>query len=384
MTTAHDAHATPRTRDDNAGTIVVGAGQAGLVMARHLQAAGEPVLVLEGDDRIGDTWRRHYPSLRLFTTPKYSSLPGWRIPVPGFPTGNEMADYLEAYAQRFELPVRTGTRVISVECEGRPFRVSTDRGDVVADRVVVASGAHRRPRMPAFAAELSPHLRQLHSLEYRNAAQLVPGGVLVVGAANSGSDIALESAAAGHPTWLAGRHPGQVPIDIDSRRGRALAPVIMFAFRHVLTLRTPMGRRAHQHSLHHGVNLVRNKLADLDGAGVTRIGRIEAVHDGAPVTADGFVPDVKTVVWCTGSGPDHSFLPDEALGEDGRPRHNRGVSPIDGLYFLGLEFQYALASGTIQGLDRDARHLLTKMRTARRAARRTDSVSARGATSAFA
>lgn len=352
------------------GTLVIGAGTAGLVMARRLQQAGEDLLVLEADARVGDTWRRHYDSLRLFSLPKYSSLPGARIGSSTFPTRDEMADYLEEYVQRFELPVRTNTRVLSVERDGDRFTVRTNHGRITADQVVVATGAHRRPIVPSVAAYLAPTIRQLHSLEYRNVGQLAPGGVLVVGAANSGTDIALEAAAAGHPTWLAGRHPGQIPVDIETRRAQAIVPVIMFAFRHVLTLRTPMGRRVYQQSLGHGVNLIRNKLADLDRAGIERIGRIESTDDGRPATADGVVPDVQTVVWCTGSEPDHSFLPDDALDGNRRPRHTRGVSPISGLYYLGLEFQYALASGTIQGLDRDAGHLLKQMRAARRGAKR--------------
>lgn len=349
-----------------AKSIVIGAGQAGLVMGHRLRAANESVLLLEADHRVGDTWRQRYDSLRLFSTPRYASLPGWRIPTRTFPTRDEMADYLQEYAERFDLPVHTDTRVLAVIPDENGFRVRTNRGELSAERVVVAAGTHRRPRLPALSAELAPSIRQLHSLEYRNPNQFAPGGVLVVGAANSGTDIALDAAAAGHDTWIAGRHPGQIPIDIDTRRGAAIVPVIMFAFRHVLTLRTPMGRRAHEQALHHGVNLVRNKLADLDAAGITQIGRIETVHDGRPATADGLVPDIETVIWCTGSDPDHSFLPESAFAADGRPVHARGVSPISGLYFLGLEFQYALASGQIQGLDRDARYLVKQMRSVSR------------------
>ena len=222
-------------------------------------------------------------------------LPGWRIPTRGCPSRDEMADYLEQYATRFALPVRTGVRVERVTRAGDGFRVETSAGNYLADRVVVATGAHQRPRTPGFAADLDPAIRQLHSLEYRNPGQFAPGDVLVVGAANSGTDIALDAAAAGHHVRLAGRHPGQVPVDIDGRRGRAVVPV----------------------------------------------------------------------VWCTGSDPDHAFLDPSVLDEDGRPRERRGVADEPGLYFLGLDFQFALASATIQGLDRDARYLLRRMRRVR-------------------
>jgi putative flavoprotein involved in K+ transport len=346
------------------GTVVIGGGQAGLVMAYYLQRDGQDFVVLEADERVGDVWRRRYDSLHLFSIPRYASLPGWRIPTQGFPSRNEMADYLEQYAARFGLPVHTGVRVRRVQREDNAFVVETSAGNYRADRVVVATGAHQTARVPAFADDLDPGMRQLHSLDYRNPGQFAPGGVLVVGAANSGSDVALDAAAAGHPTWIAGRHPGQVPVDIDSRRGALVIPIVMFVFKHVLTLRTPMGRKARAKALREGVMLVRNKLADLDAAGVERIGRITGVCDGRPVTDDGPVPDVSTVVWCTGSAADHSFLEDSVFDADGRPEQDRGVAGTPGLYFLGLEFQFALASATIQGLDRDARYLIRRMHRA--------------------
>ena len=349
-------------------TVIIGAGQAGLTMGYHLQRADRQFVLLDADARVGDSWRQRYDSLRLFTLPKFASLPGWRNPAGDYPTRDEMADYLEAYAARFELPVLASTRADSVIAEEGRLRVCTAAGDFVADNVVVATGAHRRATVPGFAAQLDPNIRQLTSMEYRNPDQFAPGAVLVVGAANSGTDVALDAAAAGHDTYLAGRHPGQVPVDIDSKRGRRSQPVVMFVFRHVLTLRTPMGRRMHAHTQQHGVNLVRNKLADLDAAGVTRVGRIESVRDGQPVPVEGALPPVHTVVWCTGSRPDHRFLEVPAFGDDGRPQHRRGVSSVPGLYFLGLPFQFALSSEQIQGLDRDARYLLKQLRAPSRVA----------------
>jgi putative flavoprotein involved in K+ transport len=344
------------------GTVVVGGAQAGLVMGYYLQRRKADFVILEAHPRVGDVWRHRYDSLKLFSIPRYASLPGLRIPGRGFPTRDEFADYLEQYAAHFELPVRTGVRVVRVcrHDDGSLF-VQTTEGDYLADSVVVATGAHQRPYTPDFAAEIAASVVQLHSMDYRNPGQLAPGGVLVVGAANSGTDVALDAAAAGHPTWLAGRHPGQVPVDIDSWRARAFIPVVMFMFKHVLTLRTPMGRKARPDVLTHGVQLVRNKLADLDAAGIVRIGRIAGVDDGQPSTEDGPVPDIATIVWCTGSHPDYRFLDLPSVNSEQRPEERRGVSPEPGVYFLGLEFQFALASGTIQGLDRDARYLVRQM-----------------------
>src|SRR6266545_6169582 len=354
------------------GTVVIGGGQAGLVMGYYLRRAGERFVILEGDERVGDSWRCRYDSLRLFSRPRFPSLPGLRIGVGGCPTRDEMADYLERYAARFELPVRTGTRVTGVSRDGGEFVVRTGTGELRADRVVVAAGSHRLPHVPAFADRLNPSIRQLHSLHYKNPVQLAPGAVLVVGAGNSGTDIALEAVRT-HPVYLAGRHPGQVPVDIDSAKARPVTPVVMFVFKHVLTLRTPMGRSARQQAVGHGVMLVRNKLKHLDAAGIVRLGRIEDVRDGRPATADGQVlDDVSTVVWCTGSTPDHSWLDLPVFDADDRPRHDRGVAEGEPrLMFLGLDFQFALASSTIQGLDRDARYLVRRIRRHARARRGT-------------
>ena len=372
MTTHLSAPVQPTTdsaRPTSIDTVVIGGGQAGLAMGYHLRRTGRPFVILDADQRIGDCWRRRYDSLRLFSLPAYASLPGWAIPVRDYATRDQFADYLEAYARRFELPVRCGERVSSVIHEGERFLVTSTSGSFLADNVVVATGAHQRPSVPALAADLDPSIRQLTSSEYRNPDQFAPGPVLIVGAGNSGTDVALDAAAAGHQVRIAGRHPGQVPFDIDTRSGRLAVPLVMFVFRHVLTIRTPMGRRARAGAeAGHGVNLVRNKLADLDAAGIEQIGRIERVVDGRPACEDGRPLDVSTVVWCTGSSADHRFLELPVFDEHGRPRHERGVSSVPGLMFLGLHFQYALASEQIQGVGRDARYLTRHLRPVRRVA----------------
>jgi putative flavoprotein involved in K+ transport len=350
---------------DTVGTVVIGAGHAGLAIGYYLRRAGEDFVILDGNDRVGDCWRERYDSLRLFSLPRYASLPGLRIRTRDCPSRDEIADYLEQYAVHHELPARTGVRVTRLSRDEEGFLVETSAGDWRADQVVVAAGMHSTPRRPSFADELDPSIRQLHSLEYRNPDQLADGTVLVVGAANSGTDIALEAVKT-HRTLLAGRHPGQVPVDIDSTVGHVFTPVVMFLFKYVLTRGTPMGRKAISNAEGNGLPLTRNKLDHLDAAGIERLGRIDGVRDGRPVTADGGVLDeVTTVVWCTGSDPDHSWIDLPVFGDDGRPRHERGVSAdVPGLFFLGLDFQYAIASASIQGVDRDARFLVKRLRQA--------------------
>ena len=348
-------------------TAIIGGGQAGLVMGYHLQRAGERFVILDAQPRTGDSWRRRWTSLRLFSPPRYASLPGLPIQVRHFPSRAEMGDYLEQYAAHFKLPIRHNVLVTRVSRQSDGFLVETTSGNSLAEQLVVASGPYQKPWVPAFATELNADVRQLHSVEYTDPTQLV-GDVLIVGAGNSGVEIALESAASGHRTVIAGRHPGQVPFDIESRIGKVAVPIVMFVFRHVLTLRTPMGRAARARQRGHGVNLVRRKLEDLDRSGVRRVGRIAGVRDGRPITTEDEALAPHTVVWCTGFDHTIDWLDLPVFGPDGEVEHDRGVArKVPGLYFLGLEFQYAIASATIQGLDRDARYVQRQLR--RRAAR---------------
>jgi putative flavoprotein involved in K+ transport len=360
MTTQRIPLVPPADGIESIPTVIIGGGQAGLVIGYHLQRLGERFLILDAQPRIGDTWRHRWDSLRLHTPPRYSNLPGWPIQVSSFATHTEMADYLEAYAHHFKLPVRTGVTVNRLSRSDGGFRLETSQGELRASRVVIATGGYQTPAVPDFAAELTPEISQLHSSAYRNPSQLT-GTVLVVGAGNSGAEIALEAVQSGHRTWLAGRHPGQLPFRIETPVGRVLVRVVMFAFRRVLTLDTPMGRKLHAATMHHGKPLVRTKIADLEAAGVQRVGPITGIRNGLPVTEDDQVLDPQTVVWCTGFRPDYSWIDLPVAIEDGHLSGVRGVSPEAGLFYIGQEFQYSAASSIIQGLDQDARHLMRAM-----------------------
>jgi putative flavoprotein involved in K+ transport len=266
-----------------------------------------------------------------------------------------MADYLEAYAARFEFPVRLGTEIEAVTQEDGRFVARTGKSRIEAETVVVASGVFEKPYIPAFAAELSPAITQLHSSAYRNLAQLQDGPVLVVGASHSGADIAYE-AASRHEVVLSGRDTGQLPASIESRRGRMLFRGLFFAGTHVLTVDTHIGRKMRTHVRHGGAPLLRYRRSDLREAGVERVlERTMGVEDGLPVLDGGRVLEVRNVVWCTGFRPDFGWirLPLET-GEDGYPVQYRGASTTPGLYFVGLPFLHSFASMLIGGAGRDA------------------------------
>jgi putative flavoprotein involved in K+ transport len=345
-------------------TIVVGGGNAGLAAGYYLRQRGARFVILDAGDHVGDAWRRRWDSLRLFTTARYSALPGMRLPIPSSAqaTKDEMADYLEAYVERFDLPVRTGVRVDRLERRAGAFVLTTDGQEYEAQTVIVATGSHRDPRVPVLSRDLDPSIVQLHSGQYRNPTQLRDGGVLVVGAGNSGADIAMELVR-DRATWLSGPNTGHIPVDIDRWFARHIAfHVVRFVGVHVLTIRTPMGRRVMTQRLSSGDPLVRVKPKWLAAAGVERVPRFVGVVDGRPQLEDGTVLDVANIVWCTGFGKDLSWVDLPIFDDRGEVRHERGVAvDAPGLGFVGLRFQYAFASEVLPGFNRDARYVVDRL-----------------------
>lgn len=337
-------------------TVVIGGGQAGLAMGYHLSRLKRPFVILDDNARTGDSWRTRWDSLRLFTPARYDALPGSRYPAPpwSYPSREEFADYLGSYAEKYELPVRNNVRVTSLSHNGHSFAIEAEGQHLEADNVVVAAGWDRKPKVPAFAQDLNPAVRQFTAASYKSPKDLGAGPVLVVGAGNSGADIALELAAT-RKTYLSGRHPGEIPWPIDAVAARPLTLAVFFAFSHILTLNTPMGRKARPQILAHSGPLVRVKNRDLVRAGVERVPRTEGSKDGVPLLADGRTLEVANIIWCTGFRPDLEWIHLPVFGPDGGAAQDRGVVRTQaGLYFLGAVFQQSLASSMVHGVGRDA------------------------------
>jgi putative flavoprotein involved in K+ transport len=340
-------------------TVIIGGGQAGLSVGYHLKKQGRPFVILDANERIGDSWRKRWDSLRLFTPARHDGLAGWRFPAPAvsFPTKDEMADYLESYAARFDLPVRTDAKVDGLFRQDDRYVLTSGGRRFEAERVVVATGANQLPKVPAFAEELHPSIVQLHSSQYRHPSQLQEGAVLVVGAGNSGAEIALEVSRT-HPTYLSGKPSGEIPVRHGPAMARFVFPVIRFVGHHVLTLRTPIGRKVQPKFISHGAPLIRVKLNDLAAAGVEQVPRTVGMEGERPALEDGGVLDVSNVIWCTGFREEFSWIELPVFGEDGRPLHERGVVVGEpGLYFVGLLFQYAVTSDVLPGVGRDAEYI---------------------------
>jgi putative flavoprotein involved in K+ transport len=353
-------------RDRRFEVVVIGGGQAGLAVGYHLAELQRDVAILDAGACVGDAWRTRWDGLRLFTPGRLNGLPGMPFPGDphGFPTKDEVADYLESYATTFELPVHTGVRVTGVwpADDGHGFRIVTDGAEYAADQVVIATGAYDRPRVPDFAAELDPAITQLHSSQFRSTTQLRDGTVLVVGASNSGAEIALMSARS-HQTVLSGRNVGKMPFRPEDRLARAFDTFFWFFVNHVATLDNPIGRKAAPGIRNHGLPLDRVRPSDLMEAGVERVlARTVGASGGMPQLEDGRVVESANVVWATGFRPDHRWIHLPITGPDGWPRQTRGVATdVPGLYFIGLPFMYRGASALLGGVGRDAEYLVDRM-----------------------
>jgi putative flavoprotein involved in K+ transport len=340
-------------------TIIVGGGQAGLAVGYHLTQLGRKFVILDAYQRTGDSWRTRWDSLQLFTPAYLNALPGLAFPGPQSrcSTKDEMADYLEAYAARFDLPVRRGLRVDTITKNADRLVVTADDQRFEADNVVLATGGYQAPNLPGFADELDADILQLHSSQYRRPSQLQEGDVLVVGAANSGAEIALEASAT-HRTWLSGRHPGSEPTRPGSRADRIFTPPFWFYISRFASVTNPIGRRLRPRMLKMTLPLGRVKPKDLDAADVVRLPRTIAVRDGRPVMEDGRrIADVANIVWATGYRPAFDCVHLDVFDQEGRPIHDRGISAEPGLYFIGLFFLSSLASSLVGGVGRDAEHI---------------------------
>jgi putative flavoprotein involved in K+ transport len=344
---------THQTCEQHFDTVVIGGGQAGLAMGYYLARQDRDFVILDAGDSVGETWRNRWDSLRLFTPAFHDGLPGMPFPAPGnyFPTKDETADYLEAYAKKFALPVRFGRYVDSLARHGEGYLVSAGYEHYVTEHVVVATGPYQHPKIPDFAVRLDPENVQLHSSAYRNPDQLPEADVLVVGAGNSGAEISVDLAATRH-SYLSGRNAGYIPVGLIHNH------LSLWLADHVLTTDTWLGRKMTEAHRDQGAPLVRLKPKEIAAAGVELVPRVEGVVGGKPHLADGQVLDVDVVVWATGFRFDFGWIELPIFDDGGYPVHHRGVvDAAPGMYFLGLPFQHTPTSEHVGGVGNDARHI---------------------------
>ena len=346
-------------RGDVLDVLVIGAGQAGLAVAYHLRQAGLRFLVVDAAVEVGAAWRSRWDSLTLFTPAQYDALPGMAFPAPAdtYPTAADVADYLQSYATVFELPILLNTRVSGLERHGEEFAVATGRGLLHARQVVVATGPFQTPVTPAISADLGSDVRQLHSTEYRNPDQVDPGPVVVVGAGNSGRQIALELSAAHEVTLAVGTAAMQLP---QRMLGRDL---FWWLLKSRLLSKTADSRVARRMRAR-GDLVIGSPLGDLRDAGVDIRPRLTGTNGDQVTFADQTQVRPATVIWATGFRSDYSWIDIPDVITERGVEHERGITRVPGLTFIGLPWQHTRGSALLGFVERDAEWLAARITAA--------------------
>lgn len=337
--------------------LVIGAGQAGLAAAYHLAKRGLQFAVVDGCNRVGDSWRKRYASLTLFTPRFLSALPVLSVPgdPEGYATRDEFAAYLERYAAQFGAAVRTGTRIDRLERSDSGFIATGPEGTIEARRVIIATGAFKKPLVPGFAAALAAGVRQ-HTTETYVSPADVTGRVLIVGDGASGRDIAMDLA------------PG-VPTILATGKPRRLLPERIFG-RSTWWWLTKLGLLGARPDSAVGKIMQRSDpfpnrkraLSDLTQSGVEIKPRATAAAGSLITFADGSSAEVGTVIWAIGYHDSFDWIQvKDALDERGQPIHSEGVSPVPGLYFLGRPWMRNRGSALIMGAGADAEAITGRM-----------------------
>jgi putative flavoprotein involved in K+ transport len=342
--------------DDCLDVVVVGAGQAGLALGWHLSRQGRRFLLLDAAPELGHSWRSRWDSLRLFSPAQYDALPGMDFPAPAdtYPTKDEVADYLTEYADRFQLPVLLNTAVTRLERLADRFAVHTPQGILRARQVVVATGPFQNPVIPALAEGLDAEVVQLHSADYRNPGQLPPGPVVVVGAGNSGLQIADE---------LAGDHDVTVAVGAKALRlpqrilGRDLFWWLTELGVMTRTADSPLAKRMRAR----GDLVIGSSLKALRRRGIALAPRVVSAAAKELSFSDGTRTAPASVIWATGFRSDYSWIDIPGVVADARVVHQRGVTRVPGLYFLGLPWQHTRGSALLGFVRHDAAWLADTM-----------------------
>jgi putative flavoprotein involved in K+ transport len=346
---------TPGPESETLDVLVIGGGQAGLVMGYHLLQTGLRFRIVDAGDEIGQTWRQRWDSLKLFTAAQYDNLPGMSFPSPydTYPGKDDVADFLQAYAAKFELPVALNTKVQSL-WRNDLFEVETDKGQLRSHNVVVATGPFQSPFTPPMAKELDADVFQIHSAQYRRPDTIPSGKVLIVGAANTGCQIALELSRTHEVEISAGQHLPTIP-------QRVMGHDIWWWGTRVGLTRVTLGSRLGK-KLSKRDQVIGGGERELKRNGVGIRPRLAAIAGRVVTFADDTSSEYDAVLWATGFRTDHSWIHIPHIkDQQGNVKHERGRTETPGLYVLGLTWQHTRTSALLGWVTDDAEYLVAQI-----------------------
>ncbi|KGR89281.1 oxidoreductase [Ureibacillus massiliensis 4400831 = CIP 108448 = CCUG 49529] len=341
-------------------TIVIGAGQAGLSVGYYLKQLKQEFLILDKGKEVGESWINRYDSLVLFTPRMYDALPGLPLEgdAHGFPNKNEIVSYLKQYANEFNLPIQLQTEVIKVQHQDGIFYIETLQGILQSKNLIIATGAFQTPRIPAFSQKLSSDINQLHSSQYKNPVQLKEGNVLVVGGGNSGAQIAVELSKEKETYLAISKKLSYLPLVFFDKSmywwldqfGILKASTNSFLGKVIQKKGDPI----------FGFELkdaIKRKEVFLKPRVMKGIYNEITFKDSTTLKVD-------NIIWATGFDLKYPWLElRKVFNEEGEIVHQRGITNVKGLYFIGLPWQYRRGSAILQGVGFDAKYIVEHLKT---------------------
>lgn len=346
-----------RPLNKNIDVLIIGSGQAGLAMGYYLSQFSQSFVLIDAASRVGNVWRNRYDSLVLFSPRRYSSLPGLAMTgnPAGFPTKEEFADYLEAYAAHFSLPIHLNTKVETLKQVDGYFEAITSQARYTAKNVVIATGPFQKPFIPQLDGPGSKSIFQLHSNDYREPSQLLAGPTLVVGGGNSGAQIALELSKSRKVYLSAGHEMVFIPRQILKRSIFWWLDVTKLAkvsngsrLASLLKKTEPVIGMELKPLIENGKVIIKERAVSLQGQEI-------GFKDGSKIKVD-------NIVWATGFQFDYSWIDiPGVLDSEKRPQHQSGICPVNGVYFLGLPWLSRVGSAQINGINYDAKNIFNNL-----------------------
>jgi putative flavoprotein involved in K+ transport len=334
--------------------IIIGAGQAGLAIAYYLNKQNANYLIIDANTETGAPWLKRWDSLKLFTPSEFNNLPGMKFPHKKGHYANkyEVANYLKEYVSKFNIPIEFNHKITSLKNNNGVFTLKSDTKEFESKNVIVATGPFHKPFTPPFHTKIDKDIIQIHSEYYKSPDQLQDGPTLVVGAGDSGVQILNEISNSNREVYFSGN------TNITSIPQEILGKTLWWWFSKIGFLTVSKYSWIGKKLSTSGQPVIGTDVKTLfKKKNVTCVGRTLDANEQTLIFEKENINNLKNIVWATGFKPNFNWIDNIELDESHYPKNHRGISDIDGLYFLGLPWLYTRGSATLGGVKKDAKYL---------------------------